>query len=83
VITMMNEDPTAEEINDWLDSWDPDDPNVRVYNMERFTAAARSLRAACAELHEQGLSWLHIGMPLDLSAEDTERAFGGQKGTAP
>jgi hypothetical protein len=73
---MMKEDPTAEEINDWLDALDPDDPNVRVYNMERFTAAARELRAACAELREQGLSWRAIGMLLELSAEETQRAFG-------
>jgi hypothetical protein len=76
---MMNEDEAAEAeaLERWLDSLDPDDPNVRVYNMERFSVAVNELRAAVAELREQGLSWRAIGMSLELSAEETQRAFGG------
>lgn len=57
-------DPAPEEIERWLDNLDPDDPTVRVYNVEALGAAINQLHDAVADARERDVPIRVISMLL-------------------
>lgn len=75
----MKEDPTADEINAWLDQIEPDPKDARdATHYRRIVAAARAIDAAEAELEDAvaaaraaGDTWAMIGVALSVSRQTT------------
>ncbi|UMB67683.1 hypothetical protein [Mycobacterium paraterrae] len=66
------------DVEQWLDSLDPDDPNVVVQDgryLRRISAADDELRDAVADARANGESWGLIGMVLGIDATTAEQRF--------
>jgi hypothetical protein len=91
----VGNDPSAEEINDWLDTIEPDPADARdATHFRRIVAAAEGLadaetelRAAVAAAREAGDTWEMIGVALGTSRQAVYQRFGksdsGTGRTAP
>ncbi|ORB75836.1 hypothetical protein [Mycobacterium scrofulaceum] len=76
-------DPTADEINEWLDSIDIDPADVRdATHFRRIRAAMTNnatqaaLAAAVAAARAAGDSWAVIGAALGIGAQGAEQQYG-------
>ncbi|AFS15421.1 MULTISPECIES: hypothetical protein [Mycobacterium] len=59
-------DPDAEAVERWLDELDPDDPTVRIYDVEALSHAARQLEHAVSDALARGVPARIIRMTTDL-----------------
>lgn len=77
-------DPTADEINTWLDSIEPDPKDARdATHFRRIVAAAEAVNTASAELDDAvaaaraaGDTWAMIGVALGVSRQAAFQRFG-------
>jgi hypothetical protein len=75
-------DPTAYEINQWLDSVEPDPADARDATNFRWIRAAvnaadeAELRAAVVAARAAGASWALIGLALGTGRQNAYRRFG-------
>jgi hypothetical protein len=58
-------DPDPEEIERWLQSLDPNDPTVRVYDIEPLTVATEQFHNAVADARERGVPLQLIGLLIE------------------
>ena len=87
----LKNDPSADEINDWLDSIEPDPSDARdATHMRRIIAAAEALttaelelRAAVAAARAAGDAWDMIGLGLGVSRQAAYQRFGRASDAAP
>ncbi|MGV0159876.1 hypothetical protein ACRU3B_10610 [Mycobacterium colombiense] len=79
-------DPTADEINEWLNSEEINPADARdAAHFRRIRAAVKAtadaegeLRAAVAAARDAGDSWAMIGAALGTSRQGAYRRFGHQ-----
>lgn len=79
-------DPTADEINEWLDSEEPNPADARdATHFRRIRAAVKAsaavdkdLYAAVSAARRAGDSWAVIGLALGTSRQEAYRRFGRQ-----
>lgn len=76
-------DPTADEIDTWLDSIDPNPADARdAAHFRRIRAAVTGnapqaeLAAAVAAARAAGDSWAVIGLALGIGAQGAEQQYG-------
>jgi hypothetical protein len=80
----VKEDPTADEIDDWLDSIEPDPKDARDgAHYRRIVAAAEAVDAASSDLDDAvaaaraaGDTWAMIGVALGVSRQAAYQRFG-------
>ena len=77
-------DPDVDEIDNWLNSVEPDEADARdASHIRKIIAAAEALDAAAAELHaavtdarSAGDTWDAIGVALGVSRQAAYQRFG-------
>lgn len=80
----VRHDPDADEIDDWLDSVEPDETDARdASHIRKVIAAAEELDVAAAKLHAAvtearaaGDTWDAIGVALGVSRQAAYQRFG-------
>lgn len=83
-LEVKNNDPSAEEIDAWLDSIEPDPADAKdATHVRRIIAAAEALtradlelRAAVAAARAAGDTWDMIGLGLGVSRQAAFQRFG-------
>lgn len=76
------QDPTADEINEWLDTIDVDPADARdATHFRRILAAVKAadndeLSAAVAAARDAGDSWAMVGAALGISRQAAEERYG-------
>ncbi|MEV1131367.1 hypothetical protein [Agromyces sp. NPDC049794] len=81
----------AHEVEEWLDSLDPeriewkDAAHLRAVAKARdeLGQAEQALRAAIRDAHDHGDSWTAIGMVLGISRQAAHRKYAGGQGNQP
>ncbi|OBJ27163.1 hypothetical protein A5622_00375 [Mycobacterium sp. 1245801.1] len=66
MVRMSDPDAEAEAVERWLDQLDPDDPTVRVYDVEALSRAARQLEQAVADALAAGVPARVIRLTTEL-----------------
>jgi hypothetical protein len=80
-------DPTAEEINAWLDN-EPINPAdayvgapIRAIRAARKTGDANKIGAAVRAARDAGYPWSLLGAALGINRQAAEQQFGGRPAT--